>query len=796
LVEKVELHPPIRFCERFVSIVFLERSSAMVINWYRRLVPRRSQTRLRACKPVGARVYHLRVEALEERLLLSIFTVTNTNDAGRGSLRQAILDANAHAGLNTIAFDIGGGGVQTIQPMSALPAITNPVILDGTTQPGFAGSPLIELDGSNAGLVDGLLQIRASDSTVRGLVINRVRENAIVIAGAGATANRVQGNYIGTDVTGTVALGNVNTGVEIGDSATGNTIGGTEPGAGNLISGNKFAGIDFGNAGAGNVIQGNYLGTDVTGTVALGNGYGIFIEGGDRTTIGGAEPGAGNLISGNQMDGIDFFVLVGGLVQGNYIGTDVTGTVALGNGGGGIVGVGPTTTIGGTAAGAGNLISGNGFGVNYAGRDTLIQGNCIGTDITGTVALSNGLYGLLIGDGATAGGTTAGAGNLISGNLGDGVISDGSFLQGNYIGTDVTGTAPLGNGANGVLLPNTNFTTIGGTAAGAANRIAFNGKDGVLVNRGRGNAILRNVIFGHENGLGIELVNGGNHDQEFPTLTSAMFDGATTTITGTLGSAADTTYMIEIFVNAVCNPTGYGEGEHFLASFAVTTDADGNAAFTLTVAIAVDPGQFITATATDPANNTSQFAACAEVTVSDSPSRGVVRPSGPHGPGRVEGIAFSSAIGSIGTLPGASEAGASGGGDQGLYNLLIGNGGNTLTGGFGRRNILVAGASASTLNAGDSEDLFIGGFTIYDTDPALTSWLQLAAYWAGTDDYFTRVSNLTSGNGVPLLDTTTVTSNGGGNTLTGNGELVLIYSDGNVYITGFDPNSTVVPMTR
>jgi hypothetical protein len=138
--------------------------------------------------------------------------------------------------------------------------------------------------------------------------------------------------------------------------------------------------------------------------------------------------------------------------------------------------------------------------------------------------------------------------------------------------------------------------------------------------------------------------------------------------------------------------------------------------------------------------------------------------------------------------------GASGGGDQGFYNLLIGNGGNTLTGGFGRRNILVAGGSASTLNAGDGEDLLIGGSTIYDTDPALASWLQIAAYWAGTDDYFTRAANLTTGNGVPLLDATAVTGNGGGNTMNGNGALALIYSDGQDNITGFDPNSIIIPI--
>jgi hypothetical protein len=149
--------------------------------------------------------------------------------------------------------------------------------------------------------------------------------------------------------------------------------------------------------------------------------------------------------------------------------------------------------------------------------------------------------------------------------------------------------------------------------------------------------------------------------------------------------------------------------------------------------------------------------------------------------------------------------GGNGNGSQ-AYNLLIGNGSNTLIGGTGRSNILVAGGSASTLVGGDSNDLLIGGTTIYDTDPALASWRQIAAYWAGTDgntdDYFARVSKLTSGNGVPLLNSTTVTGNGGGNTLTGNGELALIFSDGLdnftlglPYPPGFDPNSKVVSIS-
>lgn len=150
------------------------------------------------------------------------------------------------------------------------------------------------------------------------------------------------------------------------------------------------------------------------------------------------------------------------------------------------------------------------------------------------------------------------------------------------------------------------------------------------------------------------------------------------------------------------------------------------------------------------------------------------------------------ATGVGGSVSGILNVNGGSGGDPGTYNLLIGAGGNTLTGGTGRRNIRVAGGSAGTLNGGDQDDLLIAGSTVYDTEADLASWLAIAAYWAGTDDYFTRVANLTSGSGVPLLDASTVLGNGGGNVLNGNGELALIFSDGFDFLSGFDPNSQTV----
>ena len=213
----------------------------------------------------------------------TVFTVNSTDDVDDGtcdaahcSLREAINAANANAGTDTISFNISGAGPHTIQPNFALPTITDPVVIDGTTEPDFAGTPIIELDGTNAGHVDGLV-ITAGNSTVRGLVINRFGINPDVGIGILLLqtngGNVIEGNFIGTDVTGTVALGNKFFGVVI-ENAPNNTIGGTTVEARNIISGNG-TGISLGGPGAtGNLVQGNFIGTDVTGTIAVGNGIG------------------------------------------------------------------------------------------------------------------------------------------------------------------------------------------------------------------------------------------------------------------------------------------------------------------------------------------------------------------------------------------------------------------------------------------------------------------------------------------------------------------------------------------
>ena len=307
------------------------------------------------------------------------------------------------------------------------------------------------------------------------------------LSSSGATGNLVEGNLIGVDATGEHILGNTtNAGVYL-YGAVDNTIGGTTPGAANVISGN-LRGLFITQSATGNVVEGNLIGTDKTGTVALGNAnQGILITLATSNTIGGTAVGAGNVISGNLDGGVDDDA-GSNLYEGNLIGTNAAGTAAIPNIGGGIGANNSGTTIGGTSAGAGNLISGNtGDGVGIGGSDNLVEGNRIGTDVTGELALPNSSG---VDDGGydnTIGGTAAGAGNLISGNAGVGFTTaqdgDDDLIVGNKIGTDITGTIALANQGDGLDIL-TDGNTIGGTTAGAANLISANTGYGIYITNG------------------------------------------------------------------------------------------------------------------------------------------------------------------------------------------------------------------------------------------------------------------------------------------------------------------------
>ena len=218
--------------------------------------------------------FDVSVEPLEGRVLPAPFVVSSTADSGANTLRQAILNSNANPGSNTISFNITGSS-KTIDLLSALPTIVVPLVLDGTTEPGYSGTPLIVLNGSGAGSSTSGLVISAGSTTVKGLIINQFGVDGIILNGNGDV---IAGNYIGTDSTGTLALGNGLQGVDV--SGADNTIGGSTARAGNVISGNDNDGLQIAGSGAiGNVVQGNKIGTNAAGTQAVGNGrLGILVN--------------------------------------------------------------------------------------------------------------------------------------------------------------------------------------------------------------------------------------------------------------------------------------------------------------------------------------------------------------------------------------------------------------------------------------------------------------------------------------------------------------------------------------
>jgi len=526
----------------------------------------------------------------------AVFTVTNINDSGPGSLRQAILDANASPSVDTINFNIPGSGVQTIELTNSLPAITNVVFVDGFSQPGSSAntSPttdnsvhLIRLDGarcldaSPVGLsfttADPFSASPASGSTVRGLCIVRFNTG---ISAREVSNLTISGNWIGLDVDG-IARGNHGSGVYIYSffsQGQYNLVGGTTPSARNVISGNGNRGVVFdGSTTANCFVQGNFIGTDQTGTLPRGNSFGgVFIFTGTNITVGGASASA-NIVSASTASG--------------------------------------------------------GFGVGVqSGPNNVIQGNYIGADVSGQYDLGN------ISDGVylfSATGTKV-LGNMIVNNRANGINisgSSGTVMENNTIGTDATGTRPFGNAAAGVAISGTT-NRIGGLNAGQGNMIQFNGNAGVWLSTSSsvGNEISGNAIYDN-GGLGIDLypggvntnvllnaTNGANGMQNYPVLASATIAYSALTVQGTFNSKAAANYRLEFFATPTWDATNIPEGKIYLGSTNVTTDGNGNALFTASINATPDTNYLVTATATDTGGNTSEFSAGVGIVLSGGAS--------------------------------------------------------------------------------------------------------------------------------------------------------------------------------
>lgn len=585
------------------------------------------------------------------------FVVINTNDSGPGSLRQAIDNANAAITTgDTITFNITNVGPKIIALASPLPVIADTLSIDAFTQPGASPNTLtnghnaallVRLDGASAGAGADGFRVSGTGCLIRGLAITRFNGDGVKFT-AGVT-NRLEGCYLGLDLDGATVLGNGSNGVEIVTNATGTVIGGGTPAARCVISGNN-RGVYVAGA-ASNFVQGCRIGTDAAGALARGNtNSGVFVSGATArfNTLGDTTSGGRNVISGNgagattEGHGVTLSACVSNFVIGNFIGTTATGAAALGNQDNGIdLAAASTNAIGGTAAGAGNVISGNDHGIRVGSSATAranwIQGNLIGTDASGTKSLPNTNHGISFGfaNYNLVGGAVPAARNVISGNGNSGVNLNASAagtntVQGNFIGTDLTGVNALGNGLSGVDC-SSSYNRIGGTNSGEGNRIAFNVGAGVTV-LGTASAcpILGNAIY--TNGLlGIDLYapaspltgvstndpgdadTGGNSRQNFPELTLVTTDTNSSLVFGTLNSRASTPFRLEFFDNATTDPSGNGEGQTFIGFTNVTTDAGGNVAFTFRVTPGLAFARYVTVTATDPTNNTSEFSAPSRV---------------------------------------------------------------------------------------------------------------------------------------------------------------------------------------
>jgi hypothetical protein len=488
------------------------------------------------------------------------FVVSNTNDSGPGSLRSVIQAADASTTPATITFNLPGSGPFVIAPLTPLPALTSTVTINGYSQPGAQANTaatgdnavvLIQLWGVQAGSGTDGLTVSAPSCVIEGLTIDGFSGNGITLNG-NALGTTIEGDFIGIDPKGATAMPNGGFGVAVVNTtpsssltgsvaaagkvsslaqvaAKGATIGGTLASARNVISGNGMAGVELATGVSGVVVEGNYVGTDATGSKAVGNrSAGILLSDSASDTIGGTVAGAGNVISGNgstATPGAGLWIegpgATGNLTVGNTIGASANGQNPLGNISVGLlINDASNNTIGARVAQGRNVISGNGIiGLMIAGtsQNNLAINNAIGSDVTGTKALGNGgvVNGTLAGTGVyinaapnnTIGGSTLpGVANVISGNTFDGVellgpTASGNVVSGNLIGVAQSGTVALANGDDGIVIDSADKNQI------MSNIIGSNLRDGLTIS---GAQAVGNVVVANAIGLGLSNTPLGN----------------------------------------------------------------------------------------------------------------------------------------------------------------------------------------------------------------------------------------------------------------------------------------------
>jgi gliding motility-associated-like protein len=489
--------------------------------------------------------------------ILPGYVVVNTNDSGTGSLRDAITQANLSAGTGyVITFNIPGTAPFVITTATALPFLVKKITIDGTSQPGYVSAPVVQVDGSTA--FAGFVFSAGSDgSWIKGLSITKFSTGILV---GGSSNNKITGCYIGLKPDGVTGAANT-TGIGLSTGA-GTLIGGNTTGAGNVISGNSI-GIDIKSTSGTATIQGNIVGLNAAGTAALKNT-------------------APNLTSAS------------------------TAALLIGTDGDGINDVAERNVFSGWAT----------YNMTLIGQNAVVAGNFFGTDITGTVGLTGqiGIYLATASSNNTIGGNTAAEGNLIVGASICGIGLDGNNTTIQY---NTVGKSGMTN-ATGIMVRPSSGTPTNNTIL--LNTVSYNTTKGISLwpNTSTGNKISQNSIH-HNASMGIDLNNNGvtlndagdvdtgpNNYLNFPVITSVTYASGNTTIAGTIDmTAAVATYTVELFSNSVVGPGGYGQGETYLGSATVTTDATGHGTFSQTYTGTLTN---ISATTTDAGNNTSEFA--------------------------------------------------------------------------------------------------------------------------------------------------------------------------------------------
>jgi hypothetical protein len=578
--------------------------------------------------------------------------ITSASNAVRGGFIGTNA-AGTRAVPNQVGVHVAGGagtlvGAKVVLSGNAVAG----VLVENATGTRVAGNRIgTNFDGSqplkngSAGVIVGAGAVNTTlggPAPYAGLVANggnvisgNTGVDGVLVRGT-ANATLLQGNFIGSPFVGSPVNNLV--GVIVTDTATNTAIGGTGAGAGNVISGNGSVGISVQGAASGTLIQGNDIGVMADDTRNGNTNAGVFLIGGADTTVGAS--GAGRNVISNNGTGVQVkgATVTGTVIRGNLIGTNLAGTQAQGNRTAGIWVSGATgVTIGGPAGGANsgdrNVISGNAHeGILLeSASGVAVLNNSIGLAANGSVALGNGSHGVLLSDTSNV---KVGPGNVISGNGGDGVQlnnnSNGNQIESNKIGTRADGSAGLGNAAFGVFVQNgsSNNTIHGNLIAGNAKGVVI-GNDPAADTSAQ-NRVVGNSIFGNAPGLGIDLGNDGvthntpgphvgpNLLQNFPTLTWAQVDGANVRISGAINSLPDQTYRVEFFASDKGDPSGFGQGQTSLGSRDVTTNGSGNATLNV-ILTGVRAGQFVTATATDPNGNTSEFSPWVQVQAPAAP---------------------------------------------------------------------------------------------------------------------------------------------------------------------------------